>query len=333
MHYLFIDTCIWLNLAKSKNQYALVETLEQLVTSGQATVVVPDLVEAEFTRNRDRVLESTRQQVGSEFQKVKNIVNAYGGKNKSATINELNDIGSRLPILTEVTGYMADRLTTLMKSGWQLSVSEDIKLKAVDRALNKLAPFHKSKNSVADAILIEMFHDFKSKTLNGVFHFITDNHTDFSSKDRRKPHSDFSSIFSDNTHYHLDIVDAIKIIAPELLEEMEVELSWIQEDTRGLNEILDSIDELTDKIWYNRHMYRAHMIEQGQVELIPQDSDKHGSSVIHQDIWDGALASAEKMRKKYSDLGPWDDFEWGMINGKLSALRWLLGDDWDMLDT
>ncbi|EGR2355991.1 DUF4935 domain-containing protein [Vibrio alginolyticus] len=333
MHYLFIDTCIWLNLAKSKNQYALVETLEHLVESGQVEIVVPDLVKNEFSRNRDRVLESTRQQVGAEFQKIKNIVNAYGGENKSTTISELNDIGSRLPILTEVTGYMADRLTALMESSRQLTVSEGIKLKAVDRALNKLAPFHKSKNSVADAILIELFQNFKSTILDGEFHFITDNYSDFSSKDRREPHSDFSSIFSENAHYHLDIVDAVKNISPDMLEEIELELSWIQEDTRGLNEILDSIEELTDKVWYNRHMYRAHMIEQGQIELIPEGTVRNGNNIIHQHIWDGALVSADRVRQKYDDVGPWDDFEWGMINGKLSALRWLLGDEWDMLDT
>jgi hypothetical protein len=28
-----------------------------------------------------------------------------------------------------------------------------------------------------------------------------------------------------------------------------------------------------------------------------------------------------------------DDFDWGMWNGKLSALRWVLGSDWDFLDT
>jgi len=55
--------------------------------------------------------------------------------------------------------------------------------------------------------------------------------------------------------------------------------------------------------------------------------------VIHEGIWAGALASAKKVEEKYEDTGPWDDFEWGMLNGKLSALRWVLGDEWDNLDT
>ena len=53
------------------------------------------------------------------------------------------------------------------------------------------------------------------------------------------------------------------------------------------------------------------------------------------EIWEGALAAARKTEVELGRdrLGPWDDFERGMINGKLSALRWVLGDDWDMLDT
>lgn len=50
---------------------------------------------------------------------------------------------------------------------------------------------------------------------------------------------------------------------------------------------------------------------------------------------EGAYKAAAKMVRKYGkeNLGPWSKFDWGMINGKLSALRWALGDEWDMLDT
>jgi hypothetical protein len=61
----------------------------------------------------------------------------------------------------------------------------------------------------------------------------------------------------------------------------------------------------------------------------------HATRPVQRDVWERALKAARRVEKKRGkkNLGPWSDLEWGMINGKLSALRWVLGDDWDMLDT
>lgn len=52
-------------------------------------------------------------------------------------------------------------------------------------------------------------------------------------------------------------------------------------------------------------------------------------------VWSMALAAANRTEDKVGleNLGPWSDFEWGMINGKLSGLRWIMGSEWDFLDT
>jgi hypothetical protein len=45
------------------------------------------------------------------------------------------------------------------------------------------------------------------------------------------------------------------------------------------------------------------------------------------------LKTARRVKEELEgELGPWDDVEWGMLPGKISALRWALGDEWDMLD-
>lgn len=47
-----------------------------------------------------------------------------------------------------------------------------------------------------------------------------------------------------------------------------------------------------------------------------------------------AVEAAERVKNRRPDLRPTEsDFEWGMWNGKLSALRWVLGSEWDFLDT
>lgn len=96
----------------------------------------------------------------------------------------------------------------------------------------------------------------------------------------------------------------------------------IQYEDREEEEISLAIEELVEKVWYNRHLVLRYKVENGIEKVNPE-------------IWKGALSSAKRVEEKFGieNLGPYDDFEWGMLNGKLSALRWVLGDDWDMLDT
>lgn len=91
---------------------------------------------------------------------------------------------------------------------------------------------------------------------------------------------------------------------------------------RSMEEVADVAEEFVEKIWFDRHLSLRYRVEQGIETVTPQ-------------IWAGALKSAERVIRKYGEenLGPYSDFEWGMLNGKLSALRWVLGEEWDMLDT
>lgn len=94
------------------------------------------------------------------------------------------------------------------------------------------------------------------------------------------------------------------------------------EEPRSIEEIVETTEELFDKIWFDRHLSLKYRME-------------NNMETVNPDIWKSALQAAQKVIEKYGEdnLGPYSDFEWGMLNGKLSALRWVLGDEWDMLDT
>ena len=109
----------------------------------------------------------------------------------------------------------------------------------------------------------------------------------------------------------------------DLLEFRERMLSYQDEiEYRSIGEITEAEEEFYSKVWYGRHKLLEKTVESGQRSVDP-------------DIWKGALKSAKKVEAKYGKeyLGHWDDFEWGMISGKLSALRWILGSEWDILDS
>jgi hypothetical protein len=337
---LLIDTCVWLDLAKDHRQQVTLRYIEQLMEAGEIALVVPIQVVNEFTRNRDRIIKENQQSLSSVFKRVKDTIRRFGDEERrNNVLEQLDDVDHRLSTLSEAVIDSIEHIERLFEKVTPAEITDAVKLRATDRAMTKRAPFHRNKNSMGDALLIELFMEAVASRAKGEhFIFVTHNTQDFSSpSDLRQPHSDFTEIFApEYTSYSTNLAEVLKGLAPDLLEEIKFELEFVMV-SRSLNEIVAWENRLERQVWYNRHMVRREAIEDGRIRLIPReefDSKNYDPTTIVDDIWEGALkAAAEVEAELEGDVGPWDDFEWGMVNGKLSALRWVLGDDWDMLDT
>jgi hypothetical protein len=344
MFKLLVDTCVWLDLAKDEKQTALLDVVDELLRRKQLELFVPKIVLDEFGRNRDRIAKESAKSLSTHFRIVRAAVDRIGGDTRrvKAVIAHLDDADHKIPIVGGQAVARLDRIERLLKSAPIVEVSETATIKAAQRAIEKKAPFHRNTNSMADALLIELYAEAaRDKAMSGVrFAFVTHNKNDFSADNanQRLPHPDLANIFSKiKSRYFINLAEALRLVDASLVTQTMIEQSWTEEP-RALSEILDAVEKLFNQVWYNRHWNRRIKIERGEIKVVNDDAASNSPTrerTISRKVWAGAMEAAREVERRYGkkELGPWNDFEWGMINGKLSALRWVLGDEWDMLDT
>lgn len=95
---------------------------------------------------------------------------------------------------------------------------------------------------------------------------------------------------------------------------------------RNDKSILATYRELWDKVWYNRQQVRLQRIAAGEIKLTEMDKRLLQSN----------QKTLKEIEQKYGGKKNlrWDDFEWGLLSGRMSALAWVMGSEWEeSLDT
>ncbi|WP_245503909.1 PIN domain-containing protein [Rhizobium laguerreae] len=338
---ILVDTCVWLDLARDYRHESLITAAQQLFEAREIDLIVPDIVREEFARNKQRVAEDAQRSLQSHFRLVREAVSRFAEEEyRTETLRSLNEVDQRIAMKGEAINDSIEWIERLLKAGLRKPITKAIKEKVTSRALAGLAPYHRAKNSVGDAVIIETYAQIVRSTANKKdrFAFVTHNTRDFSDPngDQRKPHLDFVDIFDgDRSTYWTSLLDLFKQEHEDWLEDIDAEFNWIQEPRR-LSEILEAARLLERQVWYNRHWNLRVAIDEGDARIVTKEEwDATGTGncndLITEGTWKAALESARRTEEEVGieNLGPWTDFEWGMLNGKLSALRWIMGEEWD----
>ena len=331
MLHLLVDTSSWLDLSKRRDGQRWIVALRVLVHQGDVELLVPQLVIDEFERNRDRIETSMTSSVSQRFKLIKQDLDDYGGVDNVRALKVIAELSHHVPLIGALTTRNFDDVLALLRAGRVVEPTSENRSRVVERGLSKLAPFHRSRNSVADALLIELY----GTSISGVelkedpHAFITTNSEDFSlpNGDHRYPHPDLADFFvHDGSTYRLG-VDGLNGVLLEhfgtQIEELFAETDFAEEPQR-LDTIQKAEQELFDRIWYHRSL---------QSEYRRQDAGRPGAVEELLKIAGSGRRRVEATYLEPGELGPYSDFELGMLHGKLSALRWVLGSEWDFLDT
>ena len=117
----------------------------------------------------------------------------------------------------------------------------------------------------------------------------------------------------------------LRSIRPEQYVDLVIEQEWPERPRRRIADIVTAEHELFEKVWYIQHIRFREKVERGQITVVEADTSAvdNRSRRIRRDVWEAVLRAAQRIEARYGpeNLGPWSDFERGMINGKLSALR------------
>jgi len=169
MVHLILDTNIWIYLAEGQHPFVLSGIIEK-VDQNDIILLVNDEIIKEWDRNKEKC----------KFRIEKELLKQIDLAKELHTCLDFNEAKAYKELLSKIDKNKADFLSTIDKrfnvvddlirnKSKKVPIKEEHKLTVIDWALNQSAPFHRKRNSVADAlILISSIDYIKENGINTV---------------------------------------------------------------------------------------------------------------------------------------------------------------------
>ena len=154
MVHLVLDTNIWLYLAEGQHPFVIKGLIEK-AKSGDIILLTNDEIIAEWDRNRENSLHKTRQNILNQVEASKALADLVQPLDIITYKTTLTSLISSEETLLDAVKKRFDNVNDLLRNHSVIvPITDSQKLQVIEWALKKQAPFHRKKNSVADALIL-----------------------------------------------------------------------------------------------------------------------------------------------------------------------------------
>lgn len=224
---LILDTSTWLDLAKPRIEEVLAE-LEQQVAEGITVLLTCNIIVEEWNRNKERVLQDVLSSIRAHAKSALKMAEYLDEKEKKS-LTKIVEKYTRVQTEQEALAIRYfERVETLLMSSEIYTISDQIKIDMANRAVARQAPFHNSKNNMADALLyygavehVKLHSEIATDLI-----FVTSNYKEFSDpSDLTRLHPDLNENI---VHFYNNVAKALEMRKEviDLLDEYNEHKFW-----------------------------------------------------------------------------------------------------------
>ncbi len=235
---LILDTDIWIAFIAKNNPSYILERLIEARDNKEIELLSNEIIFQEWARNKDETIRSVTNAIKGYYNSARTLETLI----PEAERQKMQEVTVHFKSEAELIKAATDRVNKteeLLHKCTIMPVSAEMKLEAIDMALNKRAPFNQKENSVGDALnLLSSAGYCKAKSVditNSIF--VSFNHTDIADKGKKDElHNDLKKMFAEaNIHYTRHIGEALHLTAKMAQEVAEYEDYLIERylDTDG----------------------------------------------------------------------------------------------------